>query len=52
MQNKMTRVNVTEKVSIQLRLEGDREVSQLNIRVRNIPRRRNGLCMAVVFKKK
>lgn len=49
---RVVRVDITEKVSNELRLEGDREFSQLKIWVRNIPRRRNGLCVAVVFKKK
>lgn len=42
MHNKVVRVDRIEKVSFELRLEGDREVSQVNIWVENVPGRING----------
>lgn len=52
MHNKGVRVDRSEKVSFELRLERDREVSQVNIWVERAPGRRNGWCMAAVLKKK
>lgn len=52
MHYKGVRVDIIEKVSFELRLEGDREVSQVNIWVESISGRRNGWCVAAVFKEK